>query len=164
MGLPALGCLLVGSPAQAAGGLQIIPEPATVIILLILFLLLIYPVNQFLFRPLFRALDQRAERIAGARNRAEHLTSEADEVLQGYRRSIAAEREQAEQQRRDALDVARSEQAEIAQAARGQAEREIERARQQLASSLGEAREALRSTSDDLAREAAARILGRVLS
>ena len=48
--------------------------------------------------------------------------------------------------------------------ARAEAEREIERAREQIGAGLAEARESLRPQAELLAREAAARVLGRALS
>lgn len=132
--------------------------------LIALFVILIFPVHKLLFRPIFRVLDARAEKIAGTRARAEKIAADADEVLARYEGSVREAREQAEGERKERLAAARSESAEQSAAARAEAEREVERAREQIGAGLAEARASLRPQVELLAREAAARVLGRALS
>jgi F0F1-type ATP synthase membrane subunit b/b' len=73
-------------------------------------------------------------------------------------------RESAELDRRSHVENARNEHASVTDAARAEAEAEVERSRGEIGRSLGEARSALRESTEPLAREAAARILGRSLS
>ena len=64
--------LLVVFPVQAAGdSLEIFPDER-IFYLIVLFVLLVFPVNKLLFHPIFRVLDERDARIEGARKRAEH--------------------------------------------------------------------------------------------
>jgi F-type H+-transporting ATPase subunit b len=161
----AASLLALAAPAHASGGeLVLIPDPTTIVILVIVFALLIFPVNALLFKPVFRVLDRREDKIGGARRRAEHLEREADEVLSEYEGSVRAAREQAELERRERIDEARSEHTSVTGSARDEAEREIERARAELGRSLVDARAALRSQAEDLAQTAAERVLGRSLS
>ena len=78
--------LALAAPAHAAeGGLQIFPDIALgasplesrFVQLLILFVLLIFPVNQLLLKPLLAVLDERAARIEGTRKRAGELVCQA---------------------------------------------------------------------------------------
>ena len=69
---PSLACVLlvvVGSvlaqSVQAADDLTLAPDPRTLIILVVVFLVLIAPVNLLLFRPVFRVLEARREQIEG---------------------------------------------------------------------------------------------------
>ena len=62
------------------------------------------------------------------------------------------------------LDTARKEQSRVTSEARGLAEQEVARAREGLAQALESARADLRSQAEDLAREAATRVLGRSIS
>jgi hypothetical protein len=60
---------LAASPASAAAGLEIFPQPIPLLGLIVLFTILILPANALLWQPLLRVLDQRRERLA------EHLAS-----------------------------------------------------------------------------------------
>ena len=173
-------CLLSLAPeAEAAseGGLQLLPEiPVAgwaeaigaphgyrLVGLLVLFALLIFPVNAFVFQPLLRVLDEREERIAGTRTRAEQLEAETREVLTRYERSIAETRESSEQKRRTALEEVRDEAQRETASARSEAEQRIEQARSQVTASLEDARASLRTQAEELARQAATQVLGRAL-
>lgn len=159
-----LVALVLAAPAKASGGLNLIPDLESAIPLLIGFLILIYPLNALIFKPLFGVLDEREERISGARRRADQLQREATEVLGRYEGEVREVREEAERERRGELERARGEHASIAGKARGEAETEIERARREIESSLEDAQAGLRASAEALAKEAASRILGRSLS
>lgn len=163
------------SPANAAENLVLIPDVAffgifggtglgTMWVMLIGFVLLIFPLNALLFQPIFRALDARAERIAGARARSAQLQKEADEVLERYETAIRTARAEGEANRQVQLGGAREEQASLTAQARSEAEREIEQARSELARSLDDARATVRASAEDLAQSAAEQVLGRALS
>jgi F-type H+-transporting ATPase subunit b len=145
------------------GSLRLLPEPQLLVTLLVLFALLIVPVDRLLFRPVFRVLDERAAKIEGTRARAARIEREAEQTLERYERAVRDTREQAEQERRGRLDEARGELQRTTAAARGEAEAEIERARHGLEASYQAARQALRAQAQELARQAASRVLGRPL-
>jgi F-type H+-transporting ATPase subunit b len=161
-----VGAVLLALPASAfaAGGeLQLVPDVRMTLTLIVLFILLIAPANRLIFQPLLRVLDEREERTAGTRARAARLEEEAREVLERYELEVARTREEAEQQRRSALERARGESQDLTGAARREAEQALERARGELATALEQARGGLRGGAEELAREAAARVLGRPL-
>ena len=159
-------CLLglAAGDAAAAEGLDLFPNPKILVALLITFVLLVPVVNRALLAPMLRVLDARAERTAGARRRAAHLEESAREAMERYERSVAETRRAAEGARRSALEEARRLAAEETGSARADAELELARARDAIAASLAEARRGLRAQSTALAREAAARVLGRELA
>ena len=161
----AFAALLAAQGAAAAGdNLVLVPQLIDRMLPLVaLFCLLVIPVNQLVFKPLFRVLDERAERIDGTRRRAEKLEREADEVLARYERSVQEVREEAEVERRAHLDRARAESQDSTGAVRAEADQEIARARRALAESLETTRSTLRAQARELAREAAARVLGRAV-
>jgi len=169
-----LAMLLAGS-ASASENLEILPDFAlpgvigdgslgTMWVMLVGFVLLIFPLNALIFQPIFRALDARADRIGGARGRSVQLQAEADDVLERYERAIREARAESEAARQSQLAEAREEQASLTTAARREAEVELERARAELGRSLDEARGTLRSGAEDLATAAAGQVLGRTLS
>jgi F-type H+-transporting ATPase subunit b len=132
--------------------------------LIAFFALLIAPVDRLLFQPLLRVLDERAQRIEGTRGRASRLVRQAEELLSRYERSVRETRDEAELQRKRALEAARAQGGARTSSARGEAEREIEAARGEILAALAGARAALRAEARELANEAAARVLGRPLS
>lgn len=146
------------------GGLVLTPDPYTLVVLVFVFGLLVYPVNQLIFRPIFRVLDERDSKISGTRRDAERLAREADAVLARYQESVRDVRADAERERKAELERARADGAARTGEARGDAERQVGRARAEVAAALEEARATLRAESSHLAREVASRVLGRTLS
>lgn len=160
--LMALG-LVVALPVHAASDLVLIPELQTLIPLLVLFIVIIFPLNALIFRPVFNTLDERNRRTSGAREKADEISQEADEVLARYRRELAAARSAAEQSRREVVETAREEQVRVTTAARSAAEEKVERGRADLTASLEQARSEMGGHVRELADAAAQQILGRAL-
>lgn len=167
---------LCAVPAVAADKLELVPDYAlfglildkpgfgSLWIMLIGFVVLIFPLNALIFQPIFRTLDARAERIQGARDRSVQLEHDADGVLARYESAIREARAESEATRQGQLVTAREEQAVLTSQARGESERELEQARARLNDSLDEARASLRADAEDLAKTAAEQVLGRALS
>jgi F-type H+-transporting ATPase subunit b len=155
---------LIASPALAAGKLNLVPDLPILATLLVIFVVLILPLNKLIFEPLFGVLDERREKIDGARDRAKRLEADAEESITRYRSSLREARGDAETARQSELGGARAEQTSITTEAKTEADTEIMRARGEIDASLEEARTTLRESSADLARVAAERILGRPLS
>jgi len=152
-------------PAQAAsGGLEIFPDPYRLVMLMVLFVLLIWPANALLWRPVLGALEKRGDQIQGSRDRADKIAAEADVVLARYEEAVTRARTAAESERRVLIDQARSAQGEITANARGAAEEKISGARQEIDAALDEARGQLRGQAESLAKAAASSVLGRELS
>jgi F-type H+-transporting ATPase subunit b len=183
LALAPLGLLLAAAPASAAGGLSIFPDliedllygthggelvaapwRSTWLQLVVLFVIVVFPLNALLFQPLLRSLERRGEKIEGARSRAATVSKQADEVLGRYESAVGEARKQAESVRRGMLESARQEQGRIGSAARASAEREVAKARIGVAGALASARTALRGDTERLAREVAAKVLGRPLA
>jgi len=160
----ALVALPAGPVAAAEGGLEIFPKPFEMAYLMVFFLLLVWPANKLLIQPLLGVLDERRERIDGARKRAQTLEKDADGVLGEYEAAVNRARGDAEQARRGELDAARREESQLTAGARGEAEEEVGRAREEIQRASEDARQALRSEAEQLASTAAAQVLGRSLS
>jgi F-type H+-transporting ATPase subunit b len=160
----ALATLALPLAAHAAGGeLVLVPDLRMMLALIVLFLLLIAPTHRLIFKPLLRVLDEREERTAGTRARAARIEEEAREVLARYEREVAQTRDDAERQRRTTLDQVRGESQQLTGSARTSAEQAQAAARRELAAALDSARGVLRERAQELAREAASRVLGRTL-
>lgn len=155
---------LVASEALASEGeLAIFPD-LRMLLLVVFFVALVFPVNALILKPIFRVLDAREEKITGARRHGDRLTSEADEVLQRYEGTVREVRRDAENDRKQTLERARAEGSAMTTDVRNESKREVARAREEVAAALDEARVELRVRSEELAKEVAARALGRALS
>ena len=155
---------LAARPAQAAGTLELTPDAVVTVTLLIVFILIIFPLNNMIFQPLLRVMDEREEKIDGARQKADRVVEQAQEALERYEEAIRVAHEEATADRRRKLDVARAEMHDVTSKAKADANRDITRAREELGASLEDARQTLRGNAEELAGLAAERILGRSLS
>jgi F-type H+-transporting ATPase subunit b len=156
--------LLAAAPAHAAGGLELMPDPMRLVALLVLFLLLVPILNALLFKPLLGVLEERGQRIEGARTRAAKLSAQAAELVSRHEAAVRSVRASANGERMQAIDEARrGHQAALAQA-RGQAELQIGATRAEVGAALDAARTKLRAEAEPLARDVAQRLLGRSLS
>jgi F-type H+-transporting ATPase subunit b len=155
---------LCASTASASESLHLIPDSHILPVLIVGFALLVFPLNQLIFKPIFRALDERIARIQGARDRSTQLQRAADEVLDRYEAAIRDARAESEVARQQQLAVAREEQTHLTTQARTEAEGELERARADLGRAIEEARSSLRASAEELAQTAAEQVLGRALS
>jgi F-type H+-transporting ATPase subunit b len=157
--------MLVESAAASEGKLVLVPEFTTLLpLMILLFVVLIIPVNALLFKPIFRVLEDREEKINGTLKRAERLAEEAENTLARYNDAIREVRDEVEAKRKHSFTVARNSGGEKTQEARSAAESEIERARNEVQNTLEQARATLRSQAEELAKQAAERVLGRPLS
>ncbi len=163
-GLAGVSVCLAEAAHASEGSLQIYPDPGVLIVLLVAFLILVPVLRYVLFQPLLRVLDDREQRIDGARARAERVGQEAEASLARYESAVRAAAVDAERERKAAVEDAQRAHAASLGAARTDAEGVVERARREVAAALVEARGLLEAQARDLARDAAARVLGRSLS
>ena len=160
-----VGCaLFAGAAVASEGGLVLLPDwTGKLPILIVLFALLMVPVNAILFKPIFQVLDAREERTSGTRERAEQVMEEAEETLAGYERAVREARAESEQARKREAAAAREENATLIDAARAESESHLESARTELAAALEQSRQTLGGDARSLADEVASRVLGRAL-
>jgi len=156
--------LFAGTAVASEGGLVLLPDwTGKLPILVVLFALLMVPVNAILFKPIFQVLDEREAQTGGTRKRAEKIQKDAEETLAGYERAVREARAEAEQARKREAAAAREENATVINAARAESAGHLESARTELAEALEQSRQTLRGDARSLADEAASRVLGRAL-
>lgn len=161
----ALAAGLAPAPALAAGGLNIMPDWTGLLpVMIVLFVVLIFPVSNLVVKPMLRVLDERRERIQGRRERSRKIRAEAQVVQERYEEAVSGAREAAQSARREVLDGARSDQTRLTGAARAKAEAKVSAARIEVAKAVDAARQELLQEADALAQDAASRVLGRPLS
>jgi F-type H+-transporting ATPase subunit b len=127
------------------------------------FLLLIWILQRFLYRPVMKMLDDRSNRIRESLAQAEAVREETAQ-LESQARTILDE---ARRQGQDILALANQNSerlvAEARQAAQQEAERLVERARSEMARERDQAFQELREQVADLAVQAASRVINRSL-
>jgi F-type H+-transporting ATPase subunit b len=159
--LAALACCLPGTANAAAGGLNLFPNWWLVAFNVVVFLLLVFPVNRLLLQPLVDVLHRREQRSAGTLAQAEVVRSDAAGVRERVESRLESARGEAQQRRSEMLrETTERERARLA-AAREEATRSLDSVRTGIGEELEAAREALRAEAGALAREMAAKLLGR---
>lgn len=135
----------------------------TLIIQMINFLILLWILNRFLFKPILDLLDERRGRIQASEERVQNLEAQAAQKWEAYQRQLQeakieanTEKERIKQEgieaERKLLDEVRAETYQVMEEARLKIEEEVSNARQ-----------FLRSQAEGIAMEMAEKILGRGL-
>ncbi len=163
--LAPIAALLVVVPrcAWAAGTLNLIPDLELVIANLFVLLLLIYPVNRWLLQPLNEVARERETRTAGAQERAERIRAEAGELSRRFEALMQQARGEAQARHAAIKERSLREERALLASAREAAAAEVEEVSRGIAAELESARERLREDAEQLAREAASKILGRAI-
>ena len=162
-----LGALLCALPALARAaedGLELMPDPIRLAVSFTVLLVLIYPVHQLLLKPLTAVLVRRSEQIQGAMAQAERGSTEARDLEDSIRARLAEARAQGQATRAELMARAEASERDILGRAREAAAESIDRMRARIADETQAARDALPRLSQDLAQEAAAKLLGRAIS
>jgi F-type H+-transporting ATPase subunit b len=156
-----VGAVVTPTVASAAGDLNLAPQWPIVLTDLAVFGLLIYPVNRLLISPMLRVVEQRHEKTVGALDEASELEREASQLSVDLEAGINEARGRAHARRASILAAGEEEERGLMTAASADAAQAIDAVRKSIASDLAEARGALESDAQSLAREAASRLLGR---
>jgi F-type H+-transporting ATPase subunit b len=123
------------------------------------FLLLLYLLNRFLFKPVLKLLDERESRIKKGLEDAEAAARDR-ELAQAEREAALDEaRKEAQAMIARATKIADDSKAEILAEAKAQAEKVTARATEEITAEKDRAMAELRATVADLALEAASRLV-----
>jgi F-type H+-transporting ATPase subunit b len=156
---------MLAAPAHASGDeLEILPDPARLLVLLVFFALLIPVLDRLMFKPLLAVLEEREQRIEGARARAEEVARDAAELALRHENAVREVRTASNAERQRGLEQARQQHQAAVGEARRTAEREMAAARVDVRAAVEAARGQLRLDAAPLAREVAERLLGRKLA
>jgi F-type H+-transporting ATPase subunit b len=147
----------------SAADFELFPHWPSVALNLVIFLLLIYPVNRLLIQPLLHLVEERESRTSGALDRATALETQTRETGAQIEARLNEGRSRAQARRAAILAEAEREERALLQAASNDAAGSIETVRSAVAAELAGARTALEADARTLAREAASRLLGRAI-
>ena len=158
----AVAVAAVPSVAHAAD-LNLFPNPVLVAINIVVFALLIYPVNRLLIGPLLRLVEDREQRTSGSREEANRLEVEASALAAELEARLTETRARAQARRAAIMADAESQERSVLSAASDDAARTIDGVRRSIEGDLVAARAGLQNDARTLAGEVAARVLGRPL-
>ena len=123
------------------------------------FLLLLYLLNRFLFKPVLKLLDERESRIKKGLEDAEAAAKDRELAKAEREAALDEARKEAQAMVARANKIAEDSRAEILAEAKAQAEKVTARAREEITAEKDKAMAELRSTVADLALQAAGRLV-----
>lgn len=130
---------------------------------IVVFLVLLWVLRRFAWRPILGALEAREARIEEAIAEAVRTREEAEQLLQEHRRRLAEAREHAQEILAQARQAAEKLRRETEERARRESDEILERARREIEREKQRALDVLRREAVDLAMAAASRLLRRRL-
>jgi F-type H+-transporting ATPase subunit b len=149
---------------SAAASVEVDVNPQLVLTQLVLLTLLFLILKPLLFDPLIKVFEARDRRIAGARKQAREMDDEAADLLRKYEAQLADVHRVAAEERDKVRAEVQREEARILEEARKESQELLDKGRAKLREE-GQALEfALGQSSTEIARDVAARVLGREVS
>lgn len=144
----------------ASGGVTVDLDP-TFLGQVVLFLVLFLVLRPLLFQPMLKLFEEREKRIDGAKNEARAMFAQADAMMARYEEELVAVRRAAGEERdKLRLEGQRNEQAILAKV-RAETNATVEEGRVRIAKEASSVRAELGTSAAEIAREMAARVLGR---
>ena len=128
-----------------------------------IFLVLMFLLNSFLFKPMLRLLEERKARTVGRRERAADASAKADEIVADYEAKLAAARSEADKVRQELIKEGEAERARITKAASEEAEKTVAEIKAKLAGETESARAAVKADIEAMAAAMAEKIMGRAV-
>ncbi len=149
--------------AEEEEGSLIDVVPGLMVWTIITFLIVLWVLKRFAFKPIQRMIDQRRDRIREALDEADKARTEAREL----RELTAKEREQAKADREHILEEARRQSKRLVEQAKERADadlkEQLEKNREELAAENARLREQIRRDVVELTLFAAEKVTGKVL-
>jgi F-type H+-transporting ATPase subunit b len=134
-------------------------DPFKLLFQVINFLLLLYLLNRFLFKPVLKLLDERESRIRKGLEDAEAAARDRELAKAEREAALDEARKEAQAMVARANKIAEDSRAEILADAKEQADKVAARAREEITAEKDKAMAELRATVADLALEAATRLV-----
>jgi F-type H+-transporting ATPase subunit b len=157
------GAALLAAPlplaAQEAGGGLFALDPGLSIWTIAVFLLVLFVLGKFAWKPLLGAVEAREEGIRNAISEARETRYEAEKLLEEHRKQLADARRQAQEVVAEGREAGERLRKELEARAREDSEEILERARREIERERDRALDTIRRESVELALAAASRIL-----
>ena len=147
--------------ATLAAGHPLIDIDYTVFVQFALFLVLLFITNALLFQPYLRLRQRRKDGIEGSRAEAERMSAQADAKLADYEKQLARARASANDEGRKVRAEAAAHEKQVTDASRAEAQKAIDAATAKMRAETDAARLSLLPQANSLAKQLAAKLLGR---
>lgn len=128
------------------------------------FLILLFLLKKFAYKPLLNFLDERKQSIEDAINNAEHAKSEAEKLRKEYESRLAEAKLEAQAIIEKASKLAEETKTEIVTSAQTEAAKAIQKAQEEIAREKDQAIAALRDEVAVLAVMAAGKVIGKAIT
>jgi F-type H+-transporting ATPase subunit b len=160
MSLHAESVISLGTSARAAGGVEV-DFDASLIVQIVLFLVLLAVLKPLLFDPMLHLFEEREKRIEGARLQARKTDEASAGALAKYEAAMQKARATANAERDRLRAEGLATENEILAKVRASTAATLDQGRARIKAEVETARTALRQDVGTIARELAARVLGR---
>jgi F-type H+-transporting ATPase subunit b len=154
-----LATLLTAAAEEAQAPL--IDVDGTLFIQFGLFLIMLFVLSRFLFRPYLAMKEQRTRGIEGARHEAHDMESRASKMVADYDAKLMRARQRGTEERARLRAEGATHERQVLGVARDEAHRSLEEARKQIQADASKASVALQAEAKVLARQMAKKVLGR---
>jgi F-type H+-transporting ATPase subunit b len=148
--------------AASEGGIALLDvNPGLVVWTTVTFLLVLLLLNKFAWKPIIKALDDRADRIRNDIERAGQLRNEAEELFQQYQNKLNDLKGEAQEIINEARKDAETLKNDILEKARKEAEEIRARSRKEIQLAMDAALEEIHRQAVDLSVEITKRVITR---
>lgn len=128
------------------------------------FLVLLFLLKKFLYKPVFNMLDAREAEIAGNLDAAAQANNDAQAMKEQYENEMRAAQTRVQEIIQDATKVGEDTRAEIVSKAKEEATMATERAKAEISREKDQALRELRNEVADLAIDVAEKVVGRTVN
>ncbi len=128
-----------------------------------LFVILVFLLNAFLYKPVLGIIEERRKKISGLEEEAETTEQEVERKLSNYRARIERAKADGNLKRSIIKKEGLDRESELLAAANAEAQRSLQSAKEKIAGERDAALEALRGMSREMGQSIAERALGRSL-
>lgn len=127
------------------------------------FMILMVVLNALLFKPLRAALQARKETIEGSKAKVQDIDEQVQAQIARYEAQLQEARQQGAQERAALRKTAQEEESRILGEANQTAAERLQTIKARIQEEADTARQALRNETENLAKEIAGKVLGRVV-
>lgn len=151
--------------ASAEGGIALLDvNPGLVVWTTLTFVLVLLILNRYAWKPIIKALDDRADRIHGDIERANQLRKEAETLFQQYQDRLNDLKVEAQTMISEARKDSEALKADVLDKARKEAEEIRARSRKEIQQAMDSALEQIRQQAVDLSVEITKRVVARSMT
>jgi len=126
-----------------------------------LFLIMLFILSRYLFRPYLAMKDQRGKGIEGARHEAHDMESRAGKMVSDYDAKLTRARQRGAEEKTRLRTEGAAHERQVLGAARDQAGKTLDQARAKVQADTQKARTTLQAEAGILAKQMAKKVLGR---